>query len=134
MPWIKEDECVGCMVCSTVCPVQAINQTADKTAVIDQERCTGCGQCISACPRGAVHADEEEPGSLADTERRPAGKVFPGTTSFSRRPGGQQTGRGRSPYPGGFPDGRGMQQSGGTSARGGRGQGRGKGGGTGRES
>lgn len=60
MPWIKQDECVGCALCVTLCPVQAIEMKGDK-AVIDQAGCTKCGRCIPACPRQIIRPNSENP-------------------------------------------------------------------------
>lgn len=42
--------CCQCGWCSSVCPVNAINVTADLLE-IDEEKCMKCGLCFSVCPR-----------------------------------------------------------------------------------
>jgi ferredoxin len=40
--------CVGCQVCKTYCPVQAIN-FGDCRNEIDQKKCIHCGTCYRGC-------------------------------------------------------------------------------------
>lgn len=60
---VQEDRCKGCMLCSTVCPVQIIvqserfNQSGYKVAEVpaeDMENCTGCTSCALICPDLAI--------------------------------------------------------------------------------
>ena len=129
MPWIKQDDCVGCMVCSTVCPAEAITQAENRTALINQEQCTGCGRCISVCPPGAIHPDSEDPafGGAARTGRKetvPGGTGVEGFAADRRILPNVGEGRNRELFRGpGQGQGRGPGQGGGA----GRGQGRGRG-------
>jgi uncharacterized protein len=50
-PYVKPS-CVGCGVCASWCPVEAISVA--KTAEIDEEKCIGCAECIAVCPHKAV--------------------------------------------------------------------------------
>jgi len=42
-------ECVGCQVCKTFCPAQAI-RFGDCRNEIDQSKCQHCGTCYKECP------------------------------------------------------------------------------------
>ena len=46
------DECINCGACAPECPVEAINEGADKY-IIDEEKCIDCGNCAAVCPTGA---------------------------------------------------------------------------------
>ncbi|MBR5390859.1 MAG: EFR1 family ferrodoxin, partial [Clostridia bacterium] len=46
------DSCVGCGLCSKVCPMENI-QVKDNL-VISGNRCTMCYRCISLCPQKAI--------------------------------------------------------------------------------
>lgn len=60
MPWIDENECVGCGVCIDSCPEGTISMENEK-ATIDQDKCTFCGECFSACPQEAIRPNGENP-------------------------------------------------------------------------
>ena len=43
------NECIGCQVCKTFCPAQAI-RFGDCKNEIDQKKCIHCGTCYKECP------------------------------------------------------------------------------------
>ncbi|HQO36909.1 MAG TPA: NADH-ubiquinone oxidoreductase-F iron-sulfur binding region domain-containing protein, partial [bacterium] len=52
---IRKDTCIGCGLCSKVCPVKVISKVEGrKLYVIDETPCTRCGACMDVCPVGAV--------------------------------------------------------------------------------
>lgn len=51
---INKDKCIGCGVCASSCPVQAIAFDENKKAYIKQHKCISCSKCISVCPVSAV--------------------------------------------------------------------------------
>jgi len=45
----REDRCIGCGACSTICPSNAI-QIKNGIPVTEKEKCILCGKCIEKCP------------------------------------------------------------------------------------
>lgn len=52
--FIDGKQCTGCMVCSKVCPGNAIVGVKDEVHFIDQEKCLKCGSCMDVCKEGAI--------------------------------------------------------------------------------
>jgi Pyruvate/2-oxoacid:ferredoxin oxidoreductase delta subunit/bacterioferritin-associated ferredoxin len=50
---INQDKCIGCGICSKVCPTATIS-IVDRKACIDEQFCRGCGACEQRCPVYAV--------------------------------------------------------------------------------
>ena len=64
VPWIDEDECVGCGVCLEECPVDTISMVNEK-AEVNMGNCIHCGLCHEVCPQNAVRHDSEKiPGEV----------------------------------------------------------------------
>lgn len=51
---ILEDKCIGCTVCSKVCPTNAISGERKSAHTIDQDKCIKCGQCLAKCNFSAI--------------------------------------------------------------------------------
>lgn len=47
---IDEAQCIGCMLCIQVCPVDAILGAAKLMHTVIEQECTGCELCIAPCP------------------------------------------------------------------------------------
>lgn len=50
---IHNDKCIGCGICSKVCPAATI-VIKDRKAIINEEFCRGCGACEQRCPAYAI--------------------------------------------------------------------------------
>jgi len=50
---IINDKCVGCQICTKVCPFGAITMV-NKKAVIDLDKCTLCSACVDSCKFFAI--------------------------------------------------------------------------------
>ncbi len=49
------DNCIGCLICTKVCPVNAPSGELKKLHFIDQSKCIGCGICTEKCPVQAIN-------------------------------------------------------------------------------
>lgn len=55
VPVLDESKCIGCVICTSVCPTLAWSvDRATKLAVLDEPRCFGCVNCESRCPTYAI--------------------------------------------------------------------------------
>ena len=50
---VNEAACMGCGLCSDLCPFNAIRMEA-RAPRISAEKCKSCGLCVSSCPRSAM--------------------------------------------------------------------------------
>ena len=48
--FIDEDWCIGCTLCITACPVDAIVGTNKRMHTVIEAHCTGCELCLPVCP------------------------------------------------------------------------------------
>lgn len=51
---IDDEDCVGCMACVRVCPVNAITGAKKQTHYIHQDKCIKCGACMEKCQFDAI--------------------------------------------------------------------------------
>lgn len=52
---IREPQCVGCTVCISVCPVDAIIGAQGYMHGVLEDQCTGCELCVPACPVDCIN-------------------------------------------------------------------------------
>lgn len=50
---IKKELCLGCGLCASNCPQQAISMLSGQ-AEINGNRCRECRICVKVCPQGAI--------------------------------------------------------------------------------
>ena len=88
---IREEECIGCFLCTRACPVDAIIGAPGYMHTVIEDECTGCELCLPACPVDCIdlipapeaitdtaeHADIHASGALR--EERPRPQEHPGT-------------------------------------------------------
>ncbi|MFV2069014.1 MAG: NADH-ubiquinone oxidoreductase-F iron-sulfur binding region domain-containing protein, partial [Pirellulales bacterium] len=48
------DDCIGCTICSQICPADAIPYAPYQQHAIDPQTCTRCDQCRVKCPEKAI--------------------------------------------------------------------------------
>lgn len=49
--------CIGCKMCTKVCPTDAIT-VENNIAIIDYDKCCGCGLCAEKCPSKVIELEE----------------------------------------------------------------------------
>jgi len=56
VPWVDENDCIGCGVCVDNCPAGALS-LVEGIAKMDIATCIRCGVCHDVCPQNAVKHD-----------------------------------------------------------------------------
>lgn len=52
---LDTEKCVGCGICTTVCPHSVLLMANRKASVTDRDACMECGACVKNCPVSALH-------------------------------------------------------------------------------
>ncbi|MDY0103571.1 MAG: [Fe-Fe] hydrogenase large subunit C-terminal domain-containing protein [Lentimicrobium sp.] len=68
---IREDLCIGCSHCMSVCPTEAIRVKNGKSFLIG-DRCVDCGECFRVCPVSAIIIDHDDFNYIFDYKYRVA--------------------------------------------------------------
>jgi len=53
----NEEKCVGCGMCTEVCPHGVFNVNDQKAQIADKDSCMECGACVLNCPADALDVD-----------------------------------------------------------------------------
>ncbi|MCP3940756.1 MAG: 4Fe-4S dicluster domain-containing protein [Desulfobacteraceae bacterium] len=51
---LDETKCIGCSLCTEVCPHQVLEMHQKKAKIIDFNACMECGACVNNCPSSAL--------------------------------------------------------------------------------
>ena len=51
---LNTDKCMGCEVCTMVCPHQVFEMKDKKALIVNKETCMECGACEKNCPVSAI--------------------------------------------------------------------------------
>ncbi len=51
---LNEETCIGCSLCTEVCPHNVFEMRQNKSCIIDFNACMECGACVNNCPSGAI--------------------------------------------------------------------------------
>ena len=51
---LNPDECVGCGLCTEVCPHRVFELSDKKAKIVDFNACIECGACVNNCPTQAI--------------------------------------------------------------------------------
>ena len=51
---LNQDKCVGCGMCTVVCPHAVFELDQKKAHIVDFNACMECGACVNNCPSKAI--------------------------------------------------------------------------------
>ncbi len=51
---LQQEKCIGCRLCTVVCPRSVFEMQDEKAALNDIDACIECGACVNNCPAGAI--------------------------------------------------------------------------------
>lgn len=51
---LDPDKCVGCGLCTEVCPQAVFEMHRNKARIADFNACMECGACVNNCPSEAI--------------------------------------------------------------------------------
>lgn len=52
---LNKETCIGCGMCTNVCPHNVFELNSDKVEIIDKNACMECGACTMNCPVNALN-------------------------------------------------------------------------------
>lgn len=51
---VDRDQCVGCELCTKVCPHGVLMMADGKASIVEIDQCMECGACSRNCPTAAI--------------------------------------------------------------------------------
>jgi len=54
---MTQEECIGCRICTDVCPRNVIQIENNKALIADKNSCIECGACAMNCPVSAIDVE-----------------------------------------------------------------------------
>jgi len=54
---LYSEKCIGCGLCTDVCPQNVLEMHGKKAVVVDFDACMECGACVNNCPSGALEVN-----------------------------------------------------------------------------
>ena len=51
---LNEKLCIGCSICTEVCPQAVFEMDQGKACIVDFNACMECGACVKNCPSNAI--------------------------------------------------------------------------------
>jgi NAD-dependent dihydropyrimidine dehydrogenase PreA subunit len=55
-----EDKCVGCGMCTVVCPHGVFGMDTDRVRIENRDACMECGACAKNCPTDAIYVNPDD--------------------------------------------------------------------------
>jgi heterodisulfide reductase subunit A len=104
-PVVSAEKCIGCGMCTRVCPYHAITVNKErKKAEVIEAACSGCGACGAECPVGAIemsHFTDEQIYAQIDaaTEENADKKILAFCCNWCSYAGADFAGVSRMQYP-----------------------------------
>lgn len=51
---LNPQKCIGCGLCTVVCPHAVVSMNGKKARIVDRDACMECGACAQNCPTQAI--------------------------------------------------------------------------------
>lgn len=51
---LDQEKCIGCALCTQVCPHAVFEMKEGKAYIVDFNACMECGACVNNCPSKAI--------------------------------------------------------------------------------
>ena len=67
--------CIGCGMCVSICPFDAISFNPNGAAEVDETKCQGCSACVIECPRRIIHLHEAGSPMVVKCSNKDPGKL-----------------------------------------------------------